>query len=186
MVPSMRGDTSTNCYTRNKRYIFLWSYKKICINRVTTAMAIQDGRLGTIDIETQCKAIKCAILSKFFRDIQENKSCTEIMLWHLNRFRDAKQGINLFKIYITNTNRGNKLVKFYKDLLTAWTDLTNNEKVDPITLPEIYNEPLFLILVLQRQLWHSCHKHKYKRYMVIFRNYILYSNIFIMRKHVFN
>ena len=30
-----------------------------------------------------------------------------------------------------------------RDLLTAWTDLTNNEKVDPTTLPEIYNEPLF-------------------------------------------
>ena len=57
------------------------------------------------------------------------------MLWHLNRFRDAKQGINLFKTYIpnTNTNRGNKQERFYKDLLTAWTDLTNNEKVDPIT-----------------------------------------------------
>lgn len=108
------------------------------------------------------------------------------MLWHLNRFRDAKQGINLFKTYITNINRGNKLEKFYKDLLTAWADLTNNENVDSITLPEIYKEPLFLILVRQRQLWHSCHKHKYKRYIVIFRNYILYGNIFIMRKHVFN
>ena len=65
------------------------------------------------------------------------------MLWHFNRFRDAKQGINLFKTYIPNTHRGNKQEKFYKDLLTAWTDLTNNEKVDPTTLSEIYNEPLF-------------------------------------------
>ena len=65
------------------------------------------------------------------------------MLWHLNRFRDAKQGINIFKTYIPNTNRGNKQRRFYKDLLTAWKDLTNNEKVDPITLPEIYSAPLF-------------------------------------------
>ena len=65
------------------------------------------------------------------------------MLWYLNRYRDAKQGINVFKTYIPNTNRGNREERFLRDLLTAWTDLTNNEKIDPITLPEIYNEPLF-------------------------------------------
>ena len=101
-------------------------------------MPKKDGGLGIIDIETQCKAIKCAILSKFLKDIQNDKQWTEIMLWHLNRFRDAKQRINLFKTYIPNTNKGNKQEQFYKDLLTAWTELTNNEKVDPITLTEIY------------------------------------------------
>ena len=122
---------------------FLWSFKKIRLNQVTTTMPIKDGGLGIIDIETQCKAIKCAILSKFLKDIEHNKSWTEIMLWHLNRFRDAKQGINVFKTYIPNTHRGNNEDKFTRDLLTAWTDLTNNEKVEPTTLPEIYNEPLF-------------------------------------------
>ena len=65
------------------------------------------------------------------------------MLWHLNTFRNAKQGISIFKTYIPNTNRGNKQEKFYRELLRAWTDLTNNEKIDPNTLPEIYNESLF-------------------------------------------
>ena len=128
---------------RRDIYNFLWSYKKVRVNRITTTMPIKDGGLGIIDIETQCKAIKCAVLSKFLNDIKNDKQWTEIMLWHLNQFRDAKQGINLFKTYIPNTNRGNKQERFYKDLLTAWTDLTNNEKVDPITLTEIYNEPLF-------------------------------------------
>ena len=65
------------------------------------------------------------------------------MPWHLNRFRDDEQGINLFKTYIPNTNTSNKQEKFYKDLLTAWPDLTNNETVHPMMLLEIYNEPLF-------------------------------------------
>ena len=86
----------------------MWSYKKIRVNRITTTMPIKDGRLGIIDIETQCKAIKCTALSKFLKDIHNDKQWTEIMLWHLNKFRDAKQGINLFKTYIPNTNRGNK------------------------------------------------------------------------------
>ena len=46
------------------------------------------------------------------------------------------------KRYIPNRNRGRKQ-RFYRDLLTAWTDLINNEKVDPTTLSEIYNEQLF-------------------------------------------
>ena len=65
------------------------------------------------------------------------------MLWHLNKFRDAKQGINVFKTYIPRISKENKQDRFIADLLTAWTDLTNNEKVNPPTLPEIYNEPLF-------------------------------------------
>ena len=64
------------------------------------------------------------------------------MLWHINRFRNAKQEINLFKTYIPNTNRS-KQQQFYRDLLIAWTTLTNNDKVEPLTLAEIYNEPLF-------------------------------------------
>ena len=42
------------------------------------------------------------------------------MLWHLNTFRNAKQGISVFKTYIPNTNRGNKQEKFYRELLRAW------------------------------------------------------------------
>lgn len=47
---------------------FLWIYKKIRINRTTVTMPIKEGGLGIIDIETQFKAIKCAILSKFLRE----------------------------------------------------------------------------------------------------------------------
>ena len=124
-------------------YNFLWGYKKIRINKITTTMPIKDDGLGILHIKTQCKAIKCATISNFLRDTQNNKAWTEIMLWHLNRFRNVKQGVNLFKTYIPNTNRGNKQERFYRDLLTAWMDLTNNEKFDPTTLLEIYNEPLF-------------------------------------------
>ena len=124
-------------------YNFLWSFKKTRINMTTTTMPIKAGGLAIIDIETQCKAIKCAVVAKFLRDRQYKKPWTEIMIWHLDRFRNAKQGVNLFKTYIPNTNRGSKQERFSKDLLTAWTNLTNNEKIDPTMLPEIYNEPLF-------------------------------------------
>ena len=107
-----------------------------------------------IDIETQCKAIKCDVIAKFLRDLTKHKVWTEIMLWHLNRFRNAKQGINVFKTYISNTNR-TKIGQFYRDLLTASTDLTNNEKVEPLTLAEIYNEPLFFYKKSLRQSNHS-------------------------------
>ena len=123
-------------------YNFLWNFKKVRINMITTTMPIMIGGLGIIDIETQCKAIKCAVISKFLNDIQKQKAWAEIMLWHLNRFRNAKHGINLFKTYIPNTNRS-KQEQFYRDLLIAWTSLTNNDKVEPLTLAEIYNEPLF-------------------------------------------
>ena len=144
MVLRICGITSTKYSAANKaRYIqlFVELQKDSC--KELLLLRKKDDRLGIRDIETQCKAIKYAILSKFLKDIQNDKQWTEIMLWHLNRFRDAKQRINLFKTYIPNTNRSNKQKQFYKDLLTAWTELTNNEKVDPITLTEIYNEPLF-------------------------------------------
>ena len=54
---------------RRTVYNFLWNFKKIRVNRVTTTMPINEGGLGIIDTETQCKAIKCAILSKFLKDI---------------------------------------------------------------------------------------------------------------------
>ena len=99
---------------------------------------ISMGALEIIDIETQCKVIKCAVIANFLRDIQQQKILTEPML---NHFSNAKQGINLFKTYVPTTNRS-KQDQFYRDLLIAWIALTNNDKVEPLTLEEIYNEPL--------------------------------------------
>ena len=55
-------------------YNFLWNFKKICVNMVTTTMPIGIGGLVVIDIETQCKATKYAVIAKFLRDIQQKKS----------------------------------------------------------------------------------------------------------------
>ena len=93
-------------------------------------MPINEGGLGIIDIETQCRAIKCAILSKFLKDTHQNKSWAE-MLWHLDKFRNAKQGINVFKTHIPRLNKGNKQDRFTTDLLTAWVNLTNNDGSGP-------------------------------------------------------
>ena len=127
---------------RRDIYNFLWNFKKIRVNMVTTTMPVNIGGLAIIDIETLCKTLKCAVIAKFLWDLPKRKVWTEIMLWHMTRFRNAKQDINVFKTYISKTNRA-KIEQFYRDLLTAWTDLTNHERIEPLTLSEIYNEPLF-------------------------------------------
>ena len=124
-------------------YNFLWNFKKIRVNMLTTTMPIAVGGLAIIDIETQCKALLCSIVAKFIRDIPKNKVWTELMLWHLNRFRKAHQGINTFKTFLGNVYRSQQ-ERFYRNLLTAWSDLTENELPEPATLQEIHNEPLFL------------------------------------------
>ena len=124
-------------------YNFLWNFKKIRVNMLTTTMPIAVGGLAIIDIETQCKALLCSIVVKFIRDIPKNKVWTELMLWHLNRFRKAHQGINTFKTFLGNVYRSQQ-ERFYRNLLTAWSDLTENELPEPATLQEIHNEPLFL------------------------------------------
>ena len=51
--------------------------------------------------------------------------------------------INTLKTFVGNTYRSQQ-ERFYRSLLTAWSDLTENELPDPTTLQEIHNEPLFL------------------------------------------
>ena len=60
---------------------FLWIYKKIRINRTTVTMPIKEGGLGIIDIETQFKAIKCAIvLSNHLEDEGFVKLCCQSVI----------------------------------------------------------------------------------------------------------
>ena len=79
---------------------------------------------------------------KLIINSSEEKIWTELMLWHLNKYRDAEQGLLVFKTVIGNTN-GSRIPQFYRDLLKAWADMTGNDLPVPRTLAEIYNEPLF-------------------------------------------
>ena len=83
-----------------------------------------------------------SIIAKLHREISNNKIWTELMLWHLDQYRNAKQGISIFKTYIGNTNRA-LLSPTYRNFLEAWSDMTENEIPKPKTLPEIYNETIF-------------------------------------------
>lgn len=121
---------------------FLWNYRKVRVNRTTVTMPIKIGGLAILDIETQCKALQCSLIAKLIRDAPLQKAWTELMLYHLNMFRNACQGINIFKTYIQNTNKTN-IPPFYRDILRAWADFTGNEIPAPTTLSEIYNEPLW-------------------------------------------
>ena len=69
----------------------LWNFKKVRVNMLTTTMPIAVGGLAIIDIETQCKALHCSIVAKLIKDIPKNKVWTKLMLWHINRFRNAHQ-----------------------------------------------------------------------------------------------
>ena len=121
-------------------YNFLWNFKKVCVNMLTTTMPIAVSGQAIIDIETQCKALLCSIVAKLNNDIPKTKVWTELMLWHLNRFRNAHQGINTFKTFVGNLYRSQQ-ERFYRNLLTAWSDLTENKLPEPTTLQEIHNKP---------------------------------------------
>lgn len=82
------------------------------------------------------------MVAKLVNDRPDKKVWMELMLWHLNRFRYAHQGINTFKTFVGNVYRSQQ-ERFYRDL-KAWSDLTDSEMLEPTTLQEVYNEPLFL------------------------------------------
>ena len=42
------------------------------------------GGMSIMDIETQCEAIQCFILAKFIKGKYQNKTWTDLMLWHLH------------------------------------------------------------------------------------------------------
>ena len=69
---------------------FLWNYRKVRVNRNTIILPIEMGGLPIIDIETQCEATQCSILVKFIKKKNQNKTWTDLILWHLNQYREAK------------------------------------------------------------------------------------------------
>ena len=63
------------------------------------------GGLAQRDIDAQCKVIQCSIIAKLHKVIKQIKVQTDLMLWYLNEYRNAKQGISFFKTYIGNRKR---------------------------------------------------------------------------------
>ena len=64
------------------------------------------------------------------------------MLWHLDQYRKAKQGVTIFKAYKGNTDRAS-ILPTYRTFLSSWSSLTYNEIPPPKILAEIYKEPIF-------------------------------------------
>ena len=54
-----------------------------------------------MDVETQCEAIQCFILAKFIEEKNQNKTWTDLMLWHLDPYKKVKQGVSLQHAYVT-------------------------------------------------------------------------------------
>ena len=83
------------------------------------------GELAIMDIETQCEVIQCSILVIFIKEKNQNKTWIDLMLWHLDQHRKAKQGVSIFKTYIGNTDRVT-ILPTYRTLLSSWSSLTGN------------------------------------------------------------
>lgn len=98
----------------------------------TTTMPIADSGLAMMTLKHNVKLVN---------DLPDKKVWTELMLWRLNRFRNAHPGINTSKTFVGNIYRSQQ-ERFYRDLLKAWSDLTDSEMPEPTTLQEIFNEPL--------------------------------------------
>ena len=121
---------------------FLWNYKKVRVNRNTITLPIEMGGLVILDIETQCEAIQCSILARSIKEKNQNKTCTDLMLRHLDQYRKAKEGVNIFKTYISYTER-TPILPTYKTFLCFWSSLTGTEMPTTKSLAEIYNQPIF-------------------------------------------
>ena len=65
---------------------FLWNYRKYSVNKNTITLPTQMSGLEIIDIEIQCEAIQCSILAKFIKEKNQNKTWTDLMLWHLDQY----------------------------------------------------------------------------------------------------
>ena len=81
--------------------------------------------LVMMDIETQCKAIPCSILVKFVKEENQNKPWTDLMLWHLDQYRKAKQGVSILKTYTGNKHRAH-IQPTYRIFLCSSSSLTGN------------------------------------------------------------
>ena len=57
-----------------------------------------------MDIETQYKAIQSSVLAKFIKQKNQYKTWIDLILWNLNHYRKAKQGVSIFKTYVNNTD----------------------------------------------------------------------------------
>ena len=80
--------------------VFLWYYRKVRVNRNIIALPIEmGGGLAIMDIEKQCEAIQYSILAKFIKKkiwTDQSKTWTDLILWHLDQYRKAKQGVIIF------------------------------------------------------------------------------------------
>ena len=81
-----------------------------------------------------------SIIAKLHREMSNNKIWAELMLWHLDQYRNAKQGISIFKTYIGNTNRA-LLSPTYRNFLEAWSDMTENEYPNRKLYPKYITKP---------------------------------------------
>ena len=109
--------------------VFLWYYRKVRVNRNIIALHIEMGGLAIMEIEKQCEAIQCSILAKFIEKkiwTDQSKTWTDLILWHLDQYRKAKQGVIIFKTYLGNTDRV-PILPTYRTFSSSWSSLTGKE-----------------------------------------------------------
>ena len=122
---------------------FLWSDKKIIVKKIATKLPINKGGLGVIDIFHQVKALKLTLIKRIQQGNQETP-WARLAEKIIGRYHKANLGLNTLYSFLTLKKHDMEGIStFYRQLLSAWVDLTQRIPVPPKTLPEIYNQPLF-------------------------------------------
>lgn len=58
------------------------------MHRNLLTLPTEMGGLAQRDIDAQCKVIQCSIIAKLHKVIKQIKVQTDLMLWHLNEYRN--------------------------------------------------------------------------------------------------
>ena len=122
-------------------YDYLWGNRKKRINRKQLQQPVKDGGLGLTDIETKFKALQARWATKILINT-DNAPWTHTANYYLNKYRDGQQGKHTLLTYIAGAGM-KSLPKIYKNMLNAWSELTENAIIRDDSIEGILNEPIF-------------------------------------------
>lgn len=120
-------------------YDFLWNNKKITVKRATTQLPISQGGLGILNPHLKVQSLLLKWICRLY-DHKDTGPWKELFEHFLSQYRKSGQGKETF---LTFVGPPLGIPQFYKNILKAWRDLTNNNRPPPSNLEAMLNEPLF-------------------------------------------
>jgi len=124
------------CFTN-----FLWNGKPPQIKATTLIGKENQGGLNIPDIRLRCLAFRLKWLRKYF-DSDVNIMWKHTMNHFLSNYQNMGLTYETFSLIYEKISL-NKVPLFYRELLEAWDTINLGERQMPMSLPDIYNQPLF-------------------------------------------